>query len=72
MIVPQKNCFVVVDVSTGQHLMHVIDAHNMDDPAWNPEGSAHIHIPIHKYITMRHEDLHDHVNEQISLIKEIR
>lgn len=68
-VIPEKNFFAVIDAETGQHLMHVIDAHNLDDPTWNPKGSMHIHVPLDKYVTMKNEDLHAHINEQFSLKK---
>ena len=41
-----NNAFCVVDIATGQQLMHVVDANDPTDPAWNPPGSVQIDIPV--------------------------
>lgn len=54
---PLINMFAVVDKTTGNQLMHVIDAHDPTDPAWNPPNSVQISIPISEYIQHTHASL---------------
>ncbi len=56
-----KDAFAVVDAKTGQHCMHVVDAADPTDPAWNPPGCVRIHIHPDHYNAMSHDDLHAHV-----------
>ncbi len=46
--------------------MVVVDAVNLADPAWHPEG--HAHIPVHPdvYNKMTHDDLHAHVRNMVA------
>ncbi len=46
---PTLNSFAVVDIATGNQLMHVVDAANPNDPAFNPPGSVHIPIAVNQY-----------------------
>lgn len=50
-VVPQTNAFAVVDLATGNQLMHVVDAANPNDPAFNPPNSVRIPITVNQYAT---------------------
>jgi hypothetical protein len=62
----KNNVTVVYHVESEQPRMVVIDAENLSDPAWHPEG--HAHIPIHPdvYNKMTHEDLHIHIHTMVA------
>lgn len=49
--------FAVIDIVTGNQLMHVIDAVNPNDPAWNPQNSIQISVPIAQYQALTFEAL---------------
>ena len=62
----KKNVTVVYHIESKQPRMVVIDAEDLSDPAWNPEGHAHIKIDPDHYNTMKHEDLHAHIHQKVS------
>ncbi len=45
----QKNVTVVYNTTTGQPVMVVVDANNLTDPSWNPQGHAQISVDIKTY-----------------------
>ena len=61
----QKNVTVIYDEVTLQPTMIVVDAHNLDDPAWNPAGHAQLPIDVDTYNSMDHAEFRDHIESEI-------
>jgi hypothetical protein len=60
-MIARKNVTLVYHKESGEPRMLVIDAHDLTDPSWNPEGHAHINIPIENYNKHDHETVSQHI-----------
>jgi hypothetical protein len=58
---PTMNAFAVVDKTTGNQLMLVLDAHDIFDPSFNPPNSIQLPIDIGVYPTLNFEALDVHI-----------